>query len=536
MSKKLIIAIIAIVIAVAIPVTLLVVLGGNNDGNADGKNPNLENLTPAEQYVSLEGTALHDIVNVFLAEGSGSGEEDSFEFATSAEVSIIPSDALMSMLGVEGLEWFQQVSLTADVMQYGNLIQVAMGLGLNGKNIVGFDMINNPLSGISYMGIPALSKYYMKTQNPVTSGASFEMGELKDLLTALPTMRESLNTYIDLAMAKMTNIERGTEAVKVGSTTENTTVLTNYITEKVAVEIVKAVLTEAKNDSKLEALLPSNVDLDAEIDNILATLPNSPPDNKSEAIVLKVYLNENGEVIGRAIDMMDRTRFFFVSIADGNATKLGFVAEGKGLTLEIASNSIVLLTEEDGETAELASLTYSGDNKNGAAALKVTSADTGMQVSFNLDWKTSGGKTVITVSIKSGLQSVDVATITCTGDDTNGTMEIKLSDGIESLIFGTTEIDPSLLISWGNSGNKMDLFMMGEKMVSFVLSVTEKTPTEIKAPSNALDMSNPNAMQTFVNSIKMNTLRQNLINAGMPAYYADAFINGFASGFAGALG
>ncbi len=539
MSKKLIIAIIAIVLAVAIPVTLLVVLGGDKDsnkGNNQNQTPgvNLDNMTVTEQYAYFEGNALHTVADVLLADGTGSDTDDALKSHSSVTMDIIPSQYLLSMMGAQDLDWVEKLSMNMDVKLDGSTMEFMMGLGLNGKDIANLAMISDPLSGISYISIPTVSKYYLKSPTAVSPNMGADMEELKELLSALPAMRESVNKYIDLALAEMTNVEKGTETVKIGNKSEKVTVLSNYITEAVAVEIVKSVLTEAKNDSALKSLLPDDVDMEAEIDTLLADLPANPSNDKNEAIVLKIYLNNNNEVIGRSLDAMGKTQIFCLSIADGDAMKLGFVTESQGstqgITLEITDGSIVLSATEDGETNELASLTYSGDDKNGNAVLKITALNTGAEMALNLNWTTSGDKTVVTIALQAGGSSVEVATITCTGNEDKGSVELKLSDAIERLLFNTTEMDPSMLISWdGEASSQVELFMMGEKLVTLAITATEKTPGNIQLPSNVLDMSDPNAMQTFANSINLNTLRQNMLNAGIPAQLVNQLINNLQS-------
>lgn len=523
MKKKLIIAIIAIVLAVAIPVTAFVVLGNK-------EKP--EKVNHAAQYAAMESAALHEIVNVLLAEGSGSESNDIPKLASSVTVDVIPSDALLSMVGAQELDWVDKLTMSMDVLLDGTALETALGIGMNGKTIANLDMIMDPMAGISYMAIPAISNYYLKVQNASAAAMPVEMAELRELLSALPTMRESVNKYIDLALAEMKNVEKGTEQITVAGKTETVTVYTNYITEAVAADIVKSVLNAAKNDSALKALLPADADLEAAIDSFLDTIPENPANDKEDALVLKVYLDAGSEVIGRSFDIADDMQIFYLSTSDGTSTKLGFVEAAKGLTLEITDGSIILYTTENSKTSELASFIYSGDEKQGTATLKITAADTGTQMAVVLNWNTTGNKTVVTLALQAGTDSVTLATLTCTGDENEGSVELKLADAIEAMIFGSAEIDPSLLISWGDQTAKMDVLLMGEKLVTFEITETEKTPTDINIPSNVLDMTDPNAMQTFVDSIQLDTLQQNMLNAGIPANIAALLISALQNSFA----
>jgi len=535
MSKKLIISIVAIVLAVAISVSLFFVFGKkNNDDKAK----------LAEQYIALEGRALHDLVNVLLAENTDSGSTDlvdPLKSASSAIIDIIPSDDLLAMIGAEDFGWINKFTMTMDVLQDGSMIQTIMGIGLNGKTIASLDMINDPLSGISYLAIPTISQYYLKAQNAATPNMAPAMDSVMELLNALPTMRDSVNTYVDLVLAEMKHIEKGTENITVGDSSEKVTVYTNYITDKVAYDIITSVLNQAKSDSALKDLLPEGVDLEAEIDNILATLPKDAEDNKDEAIVLKVYLDDEDNVIGRKFDILGQAQFYYHGIDGGDAMEIGFIAEGSGVIFEAdlsgSSNSFILYLVEDGEPVELGALIITGDETKGSCELKLSedaaamlfgSSSASINAALKFNWETANDQTVITMLLSMMGEDMEVASLTFTGDDTTGTCELKLSDAIESLIFQSTEVDPAILISWGNDDDtdaKMVLSLAGTSLVTFEMTATEKTPTDIEIPSDSLDLADPNAMQAFVNSLNLNTLRQNMLDANIPAQLVNELIS-----------
>ena len=65
--------------------------------------------------------------------------------------------------------------------------------------------------------------------------------------------------------------------------------------------------------------------------------------------------------------------------------------------------------------------------------------------------------------------------------------------------------------------------MMNSPMLTItVYDFEEKTPTDIVYPSYALDANNSYDLEAYANSINLNTLYQNLLNAGIPAQLLDA--------------
>ena len=531
MKKKLLIAIIAVVIAVAIPVTAFVILGGQDDKTRPEKDKT------AEQYVALESAAFHEVINTLLSDNIEIGTFEPEKIAATGKVDISLSDNILALLGAEDATFADlglPNTLTSKTSIYidGLKQKMVIDLLLNGQNIVSGNMISDPTSGVSYLAIPTISNYWLKAQNTSTQqmpDVSALMDGLTEIVNLLPTLREPANKYIDLALAQMKNVDKGTETISIGGQSKTVTVYTNYITEKVAMEIVKAVLTEAKTDSTLKSLLPADLNFEATADMLLNSLPEDPSNDKEDAIVLKLYVDENNKAVGRSLAVADDVHLYYFASAQDKAAELGFKSRSNGFTLEINSNGATIYAIDGNVSIKLGSLTFTGDEKNGSVKLMLSKTVTNgsEDTAIICKWASADDKFTLTLALESGAASTDLGYLIISGDESKGSVELKLADAIENALFGSADADLSLLCDWDagdpSTNAKMNLSLMGNQLISFrFYDFNDIEFEEIVLPSNALDVTNSNAMDAFVNSLNLNTLRQNLLNAGIPAQLVDA--------------
>lgn len=455
--KKLILGITAGVLVLAI--SLVILLSGMQSAP----------LTPAQQYIKLETGLLHGLVNSLYGAPA--------EGAADTTLDILPSDALLSMLGFEDMDWAKKLTLDIDAGQKGNLQNMLVDVKLNGTDIFSMNMVSDALSGISYLCIPTISDRYLKVDSSAMEGTDSDVAgsatAITDFLAALniseaDVAKAIVNKYIDLFFSHMSDVEKETQVLTIGGKTQTAEVYTNYITEKVFTDALRAVLTEAKNDTALKAVLPEDMDLADMIDEVLDSFEAEPSTDRKDAIVLKLYVNSEGNIIGRDLLM--------------GGTEV----------------SILTATE------------------NGSTALKVTYGNEDLSYAFMIDGNGSG-----TLSMVQPDQSVILGELTYTGDKNKGSCEIKPSDFIENLLLQATNIDPALKISWETNGDTVDidltLSMTGEEMVKIETSSTPKdAPSSITLPGASLDYNNPEEYENYMENMNLSVMRANLLRAGVP--------------------
>lgn len=479
-KQKLIIMIVAAILAVTIPVGLIVALGGNN-----GNNNNGQVLTPAEEYTKLESDALHKLVNSMAETPNTSGS------ASTATIDIIPSDILFTMLGLGEMDmsWAEKLSFTMENKVKGSLIESLTHIGLNGKDIAALNLISNSQTGVNFLMIPTICTQYLQiNQNSMTGdaagGGATSMSGLLSQLNApeMDALKALLNKYIDIALSNMTLVEKTTKNVTVSGKTQSVTVYTNYITEKVALDTVKAILNEVKKDQAIKDILPEGTDLEATIDEWLSSMNTEPSEDKNEAIVLTAYVDTNGKIIGRALHIDREFALSCITLSDESGSVSEFSLAGEDAQYTLAGNQ-----------------------------------------------NSAGG--TYTLSTTSGGQTLVLGTLTYTVSGNSGICELKLSDFIEQNFLGTTELDPSLRIKWklADNGNAADidlyLYMASQQLIGIETSFsTLPGDVEITVPDSGIDINDADRMEYYLSQVQFATLEQNMRAAGIPDAIVDALM------------
>lgn len=463
MKKKLFTVIIALVLVAATPLAFASMLSGC-------KNPD-----PAEEYVALESNAMHKLINDTFANASPSSDVH-----TTTTVDVILADTFYELMSRQDLAWIDRFTLAFDVHQDSYLTEMLLTTGVNGNPLLSYNCIANPLSGVSYIAIPTISDYYVK------SGSSIPTDDitLEDVLAQLNTpetevAKALLIKYVDIAITNMVNIEKSTQELIVKGVSQEVNVYTNYITEKVFMDGIKAVLTEAKADSQIKAIFPAEANFEAAIDKAIASLnEQTPSDDKNDAIVLITYADKDNNVVGRKLS----TSTFSLS----------------HITLSTISGSV--------------SETFIGEAQN----------------SFRLEGSRTSGSSSYTLFITSAGQSIEVGTIASSGNKKAGTCEITLSDFIEQNLFNTTEANIALKFQWNVTDTRTDfdvyMSLMSQQLFAIKTSTTQGAEKDIVLPSTSLDRNNRTEMQAYIDSIVTDTLQKNMEKIGFTQEDIDTFI------------
>lgn len=161
------------------------------------------------------------------------------------------------------LSFLEKISLTVDTGMSGEATKIAMGIGLNSQTIVTVNMLMNMAENVMYMGIPELNETWIEfdlsqMMDPSSASMQEATAMIEQLMAVLPdgeTIMNLLSRYVDIALAELTNVEQSTETLTVGGITQDCTALTLKIYETDAINMIKAVLTEAKDDSELKGIL-----------------------------------------------------------------------------------------------------------------------------------------------------------------------------------------------------------------------------------------------------------------------------------------
>jgi hypothetical protein len=337
----------------------------------------------------------------------------------------------------------------------------------------------------------------------ITASTPSVMGMLPNIIPDEKTTATILNRYLELALKEIDNVERTTETMTLDGLSQEATKLTVKIYEQDALDAAKAILKAAKTDTDIKkvvedfgdfyndmmAEMNAEYDIDYEdvdayaeftklIDEALNQLPAEAEDTEN-AISLTLYVDDNHNVIGFNLTLPDQAEAI---------VNFYFVTEGNNFKTVV-------------EMAEVMKVTGSGTINNG----KIDGT-----FAFTAD-----GITGLTIELK----NFD----TNNKDAVSGTMIIKPTKDLLSQMDGIDELpfdDIGLQLDLDITADKYDvtLKLIGDDamVVGLALKLATKTPGNIKAPNNAVDVTDQQAFMNWVAGIDFDEIIDNLEDAGVP--------------------
>ncbi len=298
------------------------------------------------------------------------------EVSLKTEIDIEISDTALTLIELAAsaagadidLSFLSNISIDGESYVKDNTFATfALMIGLGDSELIGLDMITDANAGELLVGIPGILTKYI----------SVNMGELMDAseiegatLTApdfskLPEGKELeklINKYAEIIIDGIKNVER-TEGSATANGVETTCeVLKITVTEADAMAIVKSLLTEARGDKDLEAVItsvvdcivdyaanlgeviPSGAEVYAElcdgIDELLADLEEETIEETEEgadALIITNYVDKDDEIIGRTISLGEEELFSYIYAE--NKGDFGFTLSFEGQPVILGSGT-----------------------------------------------------------------------------------------------------------------------------------------------------------------------------------------------------
>ncbi len=530
LGKGPIIAIAAAVVAVVVAVVLIFTLGGN-------KQETLKN-GPANEYMqSIEKDAVGELSDsVSSAYGSvvqmmGGKADAGAPSGSELDLHIKLSDSVMSlaetMLAQEGadieISWLNDILLEVDGNIQGSNFHTALAVGLGDVRIVTIDVIMNMDKGVMYMGIPELSKEYVQFELADLYGAAdidpdeiaAAMSQFQGIADKLPdeaTINKLLNKYIGIALEQIDDVEKLETTLTVDGLSQNATELRAKIGPKTIADVCIAVLKEVRNDKELKNVVkdvfdaiaePAGVagsvdfeqiysmlqgEIDALVEDMEKSLETMDEETLKEFIGYSLYLDGNGAVIGRELDMS----------AIGTDVPVYYynVTEGSEVAFEMNLADSLTIKGEGSINGNLTSGTY-------------VFAAQGVDML--------------------NLEIIDAAT----NGDLKGTYRLSLCKGFADMV--AQEMNDSTAASIisqvalemkfdGNgktSSGEVGIVVAGTPMLSITYNMTSVNGGKINMPSGGYDGTNENDLMNWVSTFKFDTIANNLKRTNMPQEYKE---------------
>ncbi|MBE6940997.1 MAG: hypothetical protein E7455_01740 [Ruminococcaceae bacterium] len=497
----------------------------------DTQNPDSDN-NHALDYVGLEkeeylqklgennlGDAIDSVGEVYgeLLAGLGNSSAASQSGGAKVNMTITVGDTALDLFeqlifGGEApvdISFLKEISLDMDLGMDGQKQAIQMALGLKGQHIITANLLMNMADSVMHIGLPELNDQWLKiatgenVPNVITGGMSSTamLAELADALPDAETLTKVLDRYLAIVLDGLKNVDQSTTTLSVGGVSQECTVLTLKLNEEDAMNIVKSVLTKAKDDTDLKKIIEdfakaveemagedigadeAYVDFKEGIEDLLAELEAETEFDTESFIQVDTYVDKNHNVIGMKMYGMseqdsERGMMYFYSLTEGNKTAFEFA-----IPSDVDDTDDFKISGTGTKTGGKTSGTYT-----------VSMQDMDMVTIKIADLNEEAG--TITLAPNMDLFPGEVADML--GDLA---LEIKLSaDGIALNILGDSEV-----------------------LLGIALKAVDSNGPSLDAPSNAVDITDSSALERWTEQLVMDKVMDNLEKAGAYEFFEALF-------------
>lgn len=286
--------------------------------------------TPEEYYQIIETKQVDELVNSYMSGYDKYMEMlDMESYGGSVDLTFELGEDLVDLLEMSGLEidWFESANLAFDVNMQDELYEIGAAAGVNDVDILSGNMIIDLAEEFMYMQFPDLNEDYvgfdfedLGVEIDEEMFATFDI--YKKYIPEFKDMDKLLSKYMTLVIEQFDDVEEESAELEVGDISQKCTALEVTIDTETAQKIAEAVLTELSEDDDFKKLFENIVGIaeetgypaDAEelydefLEEVESALENVDSiDMGEEEIVMTVYVNGKGEVIGREIEVAGTT-------------------------------------------------------------------------------------------------------------------------------------------------------------------------------------------------------------------------------------
>jgi len=450
----------------------------------------------------------------------GAGDFSVDNFGLEMALTMQLGDVLLNMLE-EGIasgvglpldaSFLSEIGITYDVGYADGNLQVDLALEISGEDIVSVSVIL--ADDTIYIGVPELNKKYLEFSladmgidlddlSSYYGMVATYMDEITKVLEALPdddTISNILNRYIALAVEEIDNVVRTEETLVLGDLEQNCTLLGAKIYQQDVLDMIKAILEEAKDDAELKKIIEDTTDaineLGAQFDPYWQDVDGY--EGFSDAIDMAL------ERLEYAYEHLDTETFIGVDVAvDDDINIIGF-----SLTLPgMLDTDFVYLNVTEGN--DFNTLFEIPD-----AYIKITGSGTTNGNAVDAQYTITGdGKDLVIIKLD------DV-------DDKGGTVRIEPTDQLLDMIgFGMSYLpfdDIALELTTDGSNTKISLLDGSDLIIALGMKVAAKDPGSIREPSNTVSAMDQAALMDWVSDFDLDAILGNLKDAGLPSDIAN---------------
>ena len=454
----------------------------------------------AAYFAYVEGTSLSGYSEALTSVYGKSQTAISNGIGGKSEIKVELGDTLKTLLSSSlsgmDLNWLNQIKLVGDSSIKDNKSSGTLGLFLGEQNILTLEYLMDTAQNSmlirckelkdKYISIPFNANVNLTANaSDISAASTTALSNLYSLMEYLPSEEELnnlLKKYVTIALKQITNDDVTKESgdVTANGISENCTVLKLKVTEKLLLNIAKAILTEAEDDKDLIAVIEkfekgakeiSNASGNAveefkkgiadALENINTALDNLV-EKGTEFFALTDYVNSSHEIIGREFSVNEAPLFKAVSAKKGSdigyeltvTDQLSLIGTGKKSGNSLSGDYVLNLKGKEIFTISLEN--FSSDLKNytskGAIDIKLgkdanslmggenSTAISLLNLSLRMEMDTSAEKSNASIALLSGESALAKISLDSTVTEAKSVETPAATD-----IITYTEIDPSTL-------------------------------------------------------------------------------------------
>ena len=494
--------------------------GGSKGGDNDGGKPVIVDPEDIPEDPDEYFAYLHEAQAAGFSKSFSKGFLSAFSGETQGAMSVeaelkvtlgkqllgILEDALAESGMEMDVDWLKTISLIISSNTDSNSNQAMnLALAIGKQKIVSMDVLMNTKDMVYYMGVPELSKKYVKMDmgdmmdSASMSSSADMMALIKKNMPSDQEMEKLVDGYMDIIAKYLDGAERQEGTLVAGDGSEDVIGLTVTITEEELAEMIQEILEYTKENKTSRKIVQAIIDAADE-------MGVNNPGSFEDAMTMESFedfMDEGIEAMGEII----------AEAEEGNYIELTVFAN----LAEIRGYDILVYA--DGEVINSANFYFVHDGSKIYVDMQV-----------NADYSSAKVEGVLTK--KSGKLSGELV-LQIDGDEL-GVLELK---NVTSEGYGTYVITPNpvLLDELGMSEmissfisdasfeieikkDGLAVSVVNDKGALITLDLTASTGkgSKVTFPSNTIDGNDPDDMESWAMSLDYGKLLDNLKKAGLP--------------------
>ncbi len=470
------------------------------------------------------GSAFGQLNEVFAKEAAAGAKTE-----ISVQLGDVIIDALVKESGVDKaqLAWASNFGITANSSSKDGATSSNMALNINNKPIINIELVMKLEDMSYYIRIPELNNEYLLFKLPEMADdmAVLTSLDFSEILPDEKTVTTIVSKYLTTVINAIDDVEQERVTVEANGVEQSCTELTVTIDENSVVDVIEAVLKEFKDDKEIKGVIKnfyiavnpdsSDKEFNDMYDEILDGIDDVLKETKSLKqglgdfeIELVTWVDSKGEAIGREFKMDGFDgEIRYLSTHNGSDVGMEGIFEYDGAGFEYIGSGKIKGTKMAGNI-EL----FVVDDEEKISFVNIAIKD------YDVD--------LIEDNYVNGTFTVTFSKDACDEMTKSGEVPAEL---VKYLRNGAIEL--AVTSSDGKGTLKLTILYDSKVVISVSLASTEQTPANVSIPEGGKEISDEDDMMSYIENIKFDTLKANLIAAGMPTDLADGLFGLLENGF-----